>query len=103
MGQNTQPHGSQSDYEQNESQFDYDQQGEEFHYQQNREDNQEEGESDKEENLEPSQSSPHRPRAFRERNPRRLPLPRWCSTTKPTKVIKKNKGGGEGQNGVIKI
>ena len=94
MDQNTQPHGSQSNYEHNGSQSDYDQQREEFHYQQNGEDNQQEGESDKEENLEPSQSSPHRARAFRERNPRRLPLPRWCSTTKPTKVIKKNKGGG---------
>ena len=87
LGHNTQPHGEQSQYEQNGDESDYEHQGDEFHYEQNGEDIIEEGESDKEENLHPSQSSTQRPRVFRERTPTRLLLPKWCSTTKPTKVI----------------
>ena len=102
LGHNTQANGQHSQYEQNGDESDHEYEGHEFHYSQSGEDNIEKGESDEEENVDPSQSSPQRPRVFRERTSRRLPLPKWCSITKPTKVIKKIKKKGEEQNGVIK-
>ena len=102
LGHNSEPHGEHYEYEQNGDESDYEHEGDDIQIEENGEHIREEGESDEEDNLHPSQSSLQSPRVLRERTPRRLPLPRWCLATKPTKVIKKKKRGKE-QNGVIKI